>query len=60
MVKARIPDLERKSVKSLYWNQYAVINRYDGKSTVERSVLDVQSDKDASYLQYCSISTVNT
>jgi len=26
----------------------------------QRSVLDVEFDKDASYLQYCLISTVNT
>ena len=37
-----------------------VIKTCDGKNTVEGSVLDMESDKNASYLQYCSISTVNT
>ena len=32
MEKAGIPDLERKLIKSLYWNQYAVIKTADGKS----------------------------
>jgi len=32
MEKAGIPDLERKLIKSLYWNQYAVIRTKDGKS----------------------------
>jgi len=32
MEKAGIPDLERNLIKSLYWNQYAVIKTADGKS----------------------------
>jgi len=32
MEKAGIPDLERKLIKSLYWNQYAVVKTGDGKS----------------------------
>jgi len=32
MEKAGIPDLKRKLIKSLYWNQYAVIKTKDGKS----------------------------
>ena len=32
MEKAGIPDLERKLIKSLYWNQYAVVKTADGKS----------------------------
>jgi len=32
MEKAGITDLERKLIKSLYWNQSAVIKTKDGKS----------------------------
>jgi len=32
MEKAEIPELERKLVKCLYWNQYAAIKTCDGKS----------------------------
>ena len=31
MEKAGIPDLKRKLIKSLYWNQYAAIKTKDGK-----------------------------
>jgi len=32
MEKAGIPELERKLIRSLYWNQYAVIRTADGIS----------------------------
>jgi len=40
-------------LESIFSNQNVMEN-------LERSVLDVESDKDASYLQYCLISIVST
>ena len=32
MERVGIPQLERNLIKSLYWNQYAIVKTTDGKS----------------------------